>query len=397
MLLAMVVAGGLACAKTKLTISSWVEVEKLKEAVEAFEKINPNVAVTIRKGTAGSYDQELLTWAAGGVFPDALLMYDDGFATFAHAGLLLDLTRLVTPAEKATFHQAAMETCAYKGRLYGLPYEWVVPMVFYNKRILAQTGIPVPADDWSWDEFLAICRKTTLKGADGKTTQIGYSSPWGTFDDHLIPTWILANGGRFFNDAGDTCLVASDKAVKAIEWWRDLVNVYQVASRSALFEDNKAALQLMMRWGLAWLTLPKAKMRDNFGLVPVPFPTVGATDSRIKLATKFWCVSPASRNKKEALNLIRFLSSAKGSSIFAAGGVEGIPGTIGVTTRWSEFDKQFISQEPRGIQMMPGVTQFRKSMDILGAAVSLAVSNTRDARATMVDAAARINVILRRK
>ena len=50
------------------------------------------------------------------------------------------------------------------GRLYGLPYADTPHLFLYNAEMLARVGLPLPAHDWTWEEFFGYCRRLAAAG-----------------------------------------------------------------------------------------------------------------------------------------------------------------------------------------------------------------------------------------
>jgi len=50
------------------------------------------------------------------------------------------------------------------GKLYGLPYRSDFWILFYNKDMFDEAGIPYPTNDWTWNDF----RETALKLTSGE-------------------------------------------------------------------------------------------------------------------------------------------------------------------------------------------------------------------------------------
>ncbi len=45
--------------------------------------------------------------------------------------------------------------------------------MFVNRTLLEHEDIPLPDDDWTWDDFLAICQRVT-RDRDGRPDQFGF-------------------------------------------------------------------------------------------------------------------------------------------------------------------------------------------------------------------------------
>ena len=50
------------------------------------------------------------------------------------------------------------------GRPYALPHQDTPHLFLYNADLLAQVGLPLPACDWTWDDFFGCCRRLAAAG-----------------------------------------------------------------------------------------------------------------------------------------------------------------------------------------------------------------------------------------
>ena len=85
--------------------------------------------------------------------------------------VLLAGDKTVDPSD---FYDAALQSGSAGGVQYALPYECVPTLMFVNKTLLENEGIPVPENDWTWDDFYTICAQVTRDtDGDGIIDQFG--------------------------------------------------------------------------------------------------------------------------------------------------------------------------------------------------------------------------------
>jgi multiple sugar transport system substrate-binding protein len=143
-------------AQVKLTMWSHWAAEKIKrdfveDAIKRFEAANPGVKIEAQWYEKTALYAALKTALRAGTAPDLFYAEPDQFE-YMENGLLLDLT----PVNWAAIEPWAKESWSYKGKPYGLPLEaWTVE-VYYNKKLMADLGVKVPAS-------LQIDAKTTTE------------------------------------------------------------------------------------------------------------------------------------------------------------------------------------------------------------------------------------------
>jgi multiple sugar transport system substrate-binding protein len=134
-----------AFAQVKLTLWSHWAAEKIKrdfveDAIKRFEAANPGVKIEAQWYEKTALYAALKTALRAGTAPDLFYAEPDQFEYMENA-LLLDLS----PVNWNAIEPWAKEIWSYKGKPYGLPLEaWTVE-VYYNKKLMADLGVKVPA------------------------------------------------------------------------------------------------------------------------------------------------------------------------------------------------------------------------------------------------------------
>jgi multiple sugar transport system substrate-binding protein len=134
-----------AVAQVRLTLWSHWAAEKIKrdfveDAIKRFETANPGVKIDAQWYEKTALYAALKTALRAGTAPDIFYAEPDQ-VEYMENGLLLDLT----PLSWAAVEPWAKEIWSYKGKPYGLPLEaWTVE-VYYNKKLMSELGIKIPA------------------------------------------------------------------------------------------------------------------------------------------------------------------------------------------------------------------------------------------------------------
>jgi multiple sugar transport system substrate-binding protein len=106
-----------------------------------------------------------------------------------------------------------------KGNLYQVPEGWQTMAIFYNPKIFQAAGLAEPAEDWTWDDFLA----TAVKLTSGQV--MGFGMPWGFFQLH---PWWLSNNASAVTPDGTQPSLSSPAFVESVQFLTDLVLKYKV-------------------------------------------------------------------------------------------------------------------------------------------------------------------------
>ena len=207
----------------------------LDEAIALFEESHPGVKVEYVSGIpAGDYSE----WLAGrimmGTDPDLYFVLPEDFDLLVSSGALAQLDERIArdPAfDTVDYYEPCLRSGQYNGKQYALPHESVPTIMFVNKTLLEENGIPMPDNDWTWEDFYDICRQVTH--VDSRQYGVyGYS-------------WLDAmysNGASLFSEDGRSCFLAGEKVLEAIQFTNRLLDLnegYSVSARD--FDEGRVA------------------------------------------------------------------------------------------------------------------------------------------------------------
>src|SRR5260221_5403433 len=137
-------------------------------AIARFNKRYPNVKVTDQFTPITSwpdYIDKLVTQIASGKAPDLIHIATEG-------ALLTISKKLVIPLDEFTnsdagkdlltdIDPALLKSFTVDGKLYLVPEAWNNMMIYYNTKVFKEAGVSRPADDWTWEDFLALAKRLT--------------------------------------------------------------------------------------------------------------------------------------------------------------------------------------------------------------------------------------------
>lgn len=192
----------------------------LEAAIDAFEEQHPGVQVEY---VSGILKEDYSEWLSGRLLsddaPDVFFVLSEDFNSLAEVGALKNLELLIAQDQdfqREEFYSSAYEYGQYKGIQYSLPYECAPKLMFANKTILNKENLPIPREDWTWDDFYEICNKVTKdtngNGAIDQFGVVGY-----TWKDAFE-----SNDVKLFNQAGTECYLSTDNVQEALSFMEKL-------------------------------------------------------------------------------------------------------------------------------------------------------------------------------
>jgi multiple sugar transport system permease protein len=128
----------------------------IRRVLKQFEAENPDIRVKLENfADYNLYHQKMLVQYAANVAPDVAMMDMPHFQALAQRGAIFSLNDFMekTPGfDIGAYYKPIVDAHSLDGKVYVLPRD-IAPMglVYYNKRIFREAGIPFPDGTWTWD------------------------------------------------------------------------------------------------------------------------------------------------------------------------------------------------------------------------------------------------------
>lgn len=230
---------------TMTSLASWPYNEALPKMVEMFERQNPGVKVKVEYYPFRQL-MEITEVKLGSKSstPDVLFVDGPLVAAYTSRGYLLPLDQYFSKSEQNQWVNASLNAAKANGRLMTAPLNNSSQVLYYNKRIFQENGIPMlsknPKDRLTWDEVLKIAQKLTIdKNNDGIPEIWGFC-----FNQVNRPYQCLALpnslGGQGISEDGlkSQGYIDSPEWIKAFTFYQDLFNKYRVSPKGIAPEET---------------------------------------------------------------------------------------------------------------------------------------------------------------
>jgi multiple sugar transport system substrate-binding protein len=341
----------------------------------AFEVVHPEIDVELIH-IPGQSDYRLRLGAdfAAGSPPDVALINYRRYAAFAARGVLEPLESYLRASDviaETDFYPEAVAPFRWRGELMCLPQNISSLVVYVNEDLFKAADLPLPADDWTWDDFLAAAKALTLDhDGDGRIDQHGLGMEVSL--PRLAP-FVWQNGGELVVlDEGRRPIrlaLESRAAREAVEWFVALQAEHGVVP-DALAEaaESSESRFLAGRMGM-FLDSRRAvpSFRDieafEWDVAPLPLREQAAGI----LHTDAYCMAAAAQDKDAAWTFIEFANSPEGQAIVAASG-RTVPSLVEVAESAAFLDPEVPPASSRlfldGIPVLRGVPIMAGWVDI---------------------------------
>jgi len=254
---------------------------KMEEAAAEYEKAHPGVLFRLHALDSSSYKEKIAEDFTGKA-EDIDVFYDWGPAKLTQlveADRVLPLDSYVTAEKLSEIRQSSINAFRIDGKLYGLPMNSSMMLVYCNKALFEQAGAAIPT---TYDELLAAADK--LKGIGVCPLEVGSGDAWlaGALYESLA---VREAGAAKCNAvlAGQASMRDDPAFRTAAEKMNELYqkgvlgsNPLQVTDTDALsdFLDGKAAMLLDGSWAAA--SIDNTPDRAAQDVVPIIFPLAEA-------------------------------------------------------------------------------------------------------------------------
>lgn len=246
----------------------------------------------------GNAHAKYLTCIAGDVIPDIGTMGLTWGTEFGYLGAMMDLAEEypedVEKIKEVTF-RGLWDAVNYKGKVYGIPFDLSLQIMFYRNDIIAQP----PA---TWEELA-----DTLKRLNAQ--EKGMIFDWGSMSWIGYAGYLWQAGGDFYNQQDAVSTLDSDQAVEALRFFASLYTDLGVPKTRIPLEQGMRIgdfpLAISGNWKIDSLRLCAPEIDGKWSVALLPAGPTGARTSF--LGGRVMGIFNKSKNKQLAWEFIKFL------------------------------------------------------------------------------------------
>ncbi len=322
------------CSKgsSKLKISSWGSPEEnqiLVDLLNDFQKKHPDIPVELQRLPYNEYTTKLLTEVAGGLAPDVVFTEVGNFADLFLRGALEPLNPYVQAdhMDLSGYYPQVVDRFSVDGQIYVIPRDTApICVIYYNKKAFDEAKVAYPTDDWTVDDFVAIAKKVMKKDAAGKVTR------WGFIDDWVMPEpWVYDFGGTYVDDVKHPTkwtFATNPHTLDAIQFRADMIGKYKIMMPPSglaamggmgtgdMFMNGSEAMFISGIW-----KTPTFRQIKDFKWDVVMMPKGPNGVRGFATGGSGYGILKSSTHKKEAWELVKFISGEEGAKKLAQTGL----------------------------------------------------------------------------
>lgn len=252
-----------------------------REQIALFNRTHPTFDLRLDPANGGM--EKVIVQSLAGVGPDLFDCYDAyQLAAYVRSGVAWDVTDELARAGLDPRRQVwpfLLPIISRGNRVYGCPTNAAVNGIWLNKDLFDRAGLPYPQGEWTWDEFLPLAQRLTLRDERGRIKQFGLLADW-----YNWPQFVMQWGGHVYSADGTRCVLDSPQAIAGVQFFHDLIYKYRVMPNPVeeaamataggwgtgtitFFAGGKGAMALGARW---WLCNMRSYPKLRLGAVESP-------------------------------------------------------------------------------------------------------------------------------
>ena len=260
----------------------------VKAALDDYTAKHPG-KITLEVGEGGQPLglDKIKTAIAAGTQPDLYGgLYQSPAAELFVLGAVVDLNTALKSNKdwgktKSELLPSNLEGCSWKDKLFMMPMMLAQQVLGLNKQILLRAGAAIPANGFTWNDFVELGKKTIVPDER-------WLYPWG-YGWSDFNSWIYSNGLAPVSPDRTKVLYDTPQMRETLQWLHDQASVSKIfrpgPSANGDFDTGKfVAWSANEAAGIAPVRFPNVDSGDGNGLHITHFP-IGPANTRKQIIT----------------------------------------------------------------------------------------------------------------
>jgi multiple sugar transport system substrate-binding protein len=189
--------------------------------------------ITLWEPRPPQWGEKLTAAIVAGTPPDAAAVFGSWFRSLLEARQALALDKYIKAArfDADDFVQGVYKGMNFQGTQVGIPQYINTNTVYYNAEVFKRLGVPLPAENWTQDQFLDAAQKLT-RGPLNQREVWGLSLAMDSITTRVIS--LCWGAGAQYNDPKnpDVFTLNTPQNIKALQWVHDLAWKHRVAAKN---------------------------------------------------------------------------------------------------------------------------------------------------------------------
>lgn len=299
-----------------------------KKIVDGFQAKYPYVKLEIDEAPWSDFISKITTEIAGNNAPDTWLQENAVILGYGKQGAAEDLAPYIAKDLKKDDYISGLFAAKVGDKVWGVPHGVNPIALAYNKKIFTDANVPLPTDNWTYQDLIDTAKKLTKDTNGDGTPEIYGFIVSSSITNGWFP-WIKSAGGQALDSTLTNAVFDDAKSIEGITAWSDLINKLKVSpSRSRItglggefkmFGNNMVAMDFL-QYSSAQALINKDFPNLDYDVVKIP---KGFDGKRIvPMVSNDWLIfSRAKKESKDAAWLwLKYYLSQESQDILAESG-----------------------------------------------------------------------------
>lgn len=305
----------------------------MKEIADKYMAEHEDVDVQVELGTYKDHFTKLETQSQGDVMPDIFFMNAPNFLKFASNDVLEPLDDIISEKNinMDDFPDALKDMYKYEDHQYGIPKDWDLGALWYNKEIFDEAGVDYPTNDWTWDDMVEAARKIKESNIEGVWPM---AAPADT--QTIVYDTIPQAGGYVINEEKTKSGYDSPEAIEGVKVWVDLIEeglspnlqTLEDTKPVELFKAGKLAMVIEATWNVPEF-MQDDNIKDKIDIVQYPY----VKERAVTIHGLSYCMPKSSADNEAAKDFLAYLASPEINDLWAESGTV-IPANENSLDKW---------------------------------------------------------------
>ncbi len=308
-------------ARVDVIATTSMPVNTFDNSLERARESLPHIGLEVNANGWGAggwdgYSDTLLTRIAGGEQIDVIMIAIEGLGLLAAKNVLVPLDSFLQadPDAQDTLqndvHVTLREMLQVDGQQMEYPFSWNNMVTYYNTAVFEEEGLEPPADDWTWDDFVATCQ-AVARVSGGADDRFAYSF-WGS-GMFGMAAWFFNNDASPLTADWSASNLLDPKVIETVQFLADLILEHRVAPNPegwdewAQFHAGNLVMRTCGRWCIG------GSLEAEFDTYDIQYQPHNAGPLRTVVGTDGWGISSSSENPQAAWDVVKLLSGTEAS------------------------------------------------------------------------------------
>lgn len=263
-----------------ITLSVWApftgtDGDVLREIISNYNDTNTdNITVEIDIMDNATLQSKLPTAVSTGTGPSFVLVGIEYLEQYAKNGLIEDISDFweTEGIDESNFYENVLAKSYIGDTLYGVPMQYNLQYLYYNKDIFADAGLDPEAPPTTMEEL----KEAAIACTDASKHIYGIGLP---YDYGYYCEYLWANGGDVISVDGTENLLNSQENIDTLTWIQDLARNEGVSPEGltasdadTMFQAGQLAMYTSGPWNINGLT----QLGVNYGITAIPAGSAGS-------------------------------------------------------------------------------------------------------------------------